>query len=187
MPFCLYFKRHTCSRVVLSNQVELKYLTFNFQVQAEDDDRGYNGKIKYHVVTPAGKTQSFNVDPDNGTVTSRVMFDRESEQGMRGYPLTIMAEDQGQTRKLNSLCTFWVTIDDLNDNPPKFDSSVYTPTIVRSLDVNKVVTSLLATDQDMGTNAEVTYSLIENPEDRFRIDSDTGTIFLSKSLSDVNI
>ncbi|XP_071177027.1 neural-cadherin-like isoform X2 [Mytilus edulis] len=158
--------------------------TFVVRVQAEDDDRGFNGKIKYHVVTPAGKTQSFNVDPDNGTVTSRVMFDRESEQGMRGYPLTIMAEDQGQTRKLNSLCTFWVTIDDLNDNPPKFDSSIYTPTIVRSLDVNKVVTSLLATDQDMGTNAEVTYSLIENPEDRFRIDSDTGTIFLSKSLSD---
>lgn len=141
-------------------------------------------------MTPAGKTQSFDVDPDNGTVTSKVVFDRESEQGIRGYPLTIMAEDQGEEqgtdRKLNSLCTFWVTIDDRNDNPPKFDSSVYTPTIVRSLGVNKVVATVLATDQDMGINAEVTYSLLENPQDYFRIDADTGTIFLDKSLSDVS-
>jgi hypothetical protein len=40
---------------------------------------------------------------------------------------------------------------------------------------------------DRRTNAEVTYSLVENPYGRFRIDADTGTIFLNKSLSDVGI
>jgi hypothetical protein len=163
------------------------YYFYSLQVKAEDDDRGKNGQVKYSVVTPSGKIQSFVIDPLNGTVFTKVEFDRESEQGIRGYPLTIKAEDQAETTQLNSLCTFWVMIDDRNDNPPKFDSSVYTPTIVRSLDVNKVVTTVLATDHDKGINAEVTYSLVENPYGRFRIDADTGTIFLNKSLSDVGI
>jgi hypothetical protein len=76
---------------------------------------------------------------------------------IRGYPLTIKAEDQAETTQLNSLCTFWVMIDDRNDNPPKFDSSVYTPTIVRSLDVNKVVTTVLATDHGKDGTIERVY------------------------------
>ncbi|XP_033753809.1 LOW QUALITY PROTEIN: neural-cadherin-like [Pecten maximus] len=154
------------------------------QVRAEDNDRGPNGQITYSVVTPAYQTKNFDVDPDNGTVVTNIVFDRESEQGSRGYPVTIKAEDKGQPQQLNSLCTFWVHIDDRNDNRPMFDSLSYSKQITRTFEVNKRVTGVLATDRDMGQNAEVTYLFESNPGNYFRIEEDTGSIFLDKSLID---
>ncbi|KAK3086114.1 hypothetical protein FSP39_013724 [Pinctada imbricata] len=154
-------------------------------VKAVDPDRGPNGQITYSVVKPADQIQYFDVNPVNGTVITNYAFNRESEDGQRGYSVTIKAEDHGESQQLNTLCNFLVTIGDMNDNPPKFDTDFYTQTVVRSLNVNKRVTGVLAVDEDMGTNAEVEYFLVENPGSYFRMDKDTGGLSLDKSLSDI--
>jgi hypothetical protein len=154
---------------------------------ATDPDRGDNGKIRYSVVTPNNQEQNFEVNPENGTVVTKRMFNRESEAGLRGYSVTIKAEDHGESQQLNTLCTFWVRIQDLNDNPPVFDTESYMPTVVRSTSVNKRIMGVLAVDRDKERNAEVQYFLVDNPGEYFRMDSDTGGLYLQKSLTSVPV
>ena len=115
------------------------------------------------------------------------MFDRESEAGLRGYSVTIKAEDHGESQQLNTLCTFWVKIKDLNDNPPMFDTESYMQTVLRSTSVNKRIMGVLAVDKDKEMNAEVEYFLVDNPGEYFRVDSDTGGLYLQKSLSTIPV
>lgn len=157
------------------------------KVTATDPDRGENGKITYSVVTPNNQEQNFQVNAENGTVYTKKMFDRESEAGLRGYSVTIKAEDHGESQQLNTLCTFWVKIKDLNDNPPVFDTESYMQTVLRSTSVNKRIMGVLAVDKDKEINAEVQYSLVDNPGEYFRVDTDTGGLYLQKSLSTVPV
>ncbi|XP_061162553.1 neural-cadherin-like [Saccostrea echinata] len=154
-------------------------------VLATDPDRGDNGKITYSVVTPNNQEKNFEVNSENGTVVTKRMFDRESEAGVRGYSVTIKAEDHGESQQLNTLCTFWVRILDINDNPPMFDTESYMQIVVRSTSVNKRIMGVLAVDKDKEVNAEVQYSLVDNPGDYFRVDTDTGGLYLQKPLTSV--
>ena len=75
----------------------------------------------------------------------------------------------------------------MNDNPPRFDTDFYAQMVVRSLAVRKRVMGVLAIDEDMGLNAEVEYYLVDNPGDYFRIDKETGGLYLNKTLSQIPV
>lgn len=137
------------------------------------------------MIVPPGQQQYFEINPQNGTLYTAQRLDRESQQGLRGYSVTVKAEDNGEPQRLNSLCTFWVRVGDQNDNPPKFDSTSYSQKIQRNFALQELVTKVYATDKDQDKNAEVSYFLIENPGSYFQIDQDTGVISLAKSVSGV--
>lgn len=137
------------------------------------------------MIVPPGQQQYFEINPQNGTLYTAQRLDRESQQGLRGYSVTVKAEDNGEPQHLNSLCTFWVRVGDQNDNPPKFDSTSYSQKIQRNFALQELVTKVYATDKDQDKNAEVSYILIENPGSYFQIDQDTGVISLAKSVSGV--
>jgi len=48
------------------------------------------------------------------------------------------------------------------------------------------VFAVRATDQDSGENANIVYTLVDNPGDFFEIEPDTGIIYLHKSLAGVS-
>ena len=48
----------------------------------------------------------------------------------------------------------------MNDNTPQFNQSIYRPSILEDAAVGSVVCTVLATDNDKGDNARITY-LIE--------------------------
>lgn len=52
-----------------------------------------------------------------------------------------------------------VTVLDANDNAPTFSQSRYSVVIPWNVSANYVVTTLKATDPDLGANANVTYSI----------------------------
>lgn len=127
------------------------------------------------------------MDPSNGRVVTAIRFDREALSGDRTVPVTVKAADQGSPQSLDTHCTFWVQIGDINDNPPIFDSPSYATSIKKtSTTLKQKVFAVRATDSDHGDNANIRYSLTENPGGFFSIGQDTGIIELEKSLGGVS-
>ncbi|EZA51390.1 DE-cadherin [Ooceraea biroi] len=112
------------------------------------------------------------------------MLDRDEPAREKEAYLTVLATDNGKPQ-LDDVCTFKVTIEDVNDNEPVFDKVAYTESVPQDLPVGREVMRVSATDIDDGNNSVVRYSLSPKKFDDavyFRIDRETGVIFLSKVI-----
>lgn len=54
-----------------------------------------------------------------------------------------------------------VRVQDDNDNAPVFRFDPYPVTVSESISINTTFLTVFATDEDIGTNAELTYSITE--------------------------
>lgn len=96
--------------------------------------------------------------------------------------MTVRATDNGRP-PLDDVCTFKVTIEDINDNPPVFDKIKYEQSISADLQVNKIVMPITSYDFDDGENSIIKYQLLaEKDYQYFRIDENNGLIYLSRAI-----
>jgi len=96
------------------------------------------------------------------------------------YRLNISAQDGGSPPKLGYLIVN-VSINDVNDFQPVFAQSQYYVSLNESVPVGTQVLQVLATDNDIGVNAKISYYLSET-EEQFSIDSETGIITTAQAL-----
>lgn len=112
----------------------------------------------------------YDLTRDDLSLVINENLDREK---IPSYRFQILAYDGGnQTGFVN----VYVTLDDVNDSPPKFDREIYTlKNITENLPFGSILFRVHATDSDIGINGELTYHLI-NEKDCFEIDRMTGDI-----------
>jgi len=83
--------------------------------------------------------------------------------------------------------TVTIMIDDVNDHSPRFVQSVYSATMSESLTRGASVTSVSATDRDIGSNAKLVYTLREQDREHFYISSieatNTGVLKVFKVMT----
>ena len=96
--------------------------------------------------------------------------------------MTVRGRDAGNP-PLEGLCTFRVTINDINDHAPQFDKPLYQTNITVDLEPQGSFLAVRAYDQDVGNNARITYSLVNDAEGKFGIISENGFIYLTQSLT----
>lgn len=97
------------------------------------------------------------------------------------YILNITATDNGSPSQTGT-ATLTVLIDDINDNSPIVHGS-YDVTISEDAVINTVVASVNATDNDIGVNSELTYSISDgNTDNDFKINSGIGIIQVANTL-----
>ena len=75
------------------------------------------------------------------------------------------------TPGLSTLVTVLVTVSDVNDNPPIFSQASYTTSIFDNAPIGSSVAMVAATDGDVGTNAQIWYSIWSGSNGQFIIDS----------------
>lgn len=78
-------------------------------------------------------------------------LDRETKDF---YSLVIQAVDGG-VQPRSGVLTLNITVEDDNDNPPVFEHSQYNVSVNETLAPRSVITSVLASDRDIGFNGEV--------------------------------
>uniref|UniRef100_A0A6P7F7B9 Protein dachsous n=1 Tax=Diabrotica virgifera virgifera TaxID=50390 RepID=A0A6P7F7B9_DIAVI len=139
-------------------------------IVAEDEDEGPNGEIFYSI-TSGNIGNKFSVDAKNGDISVRPL-DRESQSR---YHLTIVARDRGSP-SLQSTCNLTISVEDQNDNDPKFDLSKYSTAILEDAPIDTSVLKVHASDADLGMNARIIYSLANESHWLFRVDNKTGVI-----------
>lgn len=175
-----------------------------FTLRATDQDAEESGKINYKItgvnffflcrtfafVFEAFQTFSvshlaagdpsgdFLLDRQTGVLSTSRPLDREKRAG---YTLTITAQDQGHP-PLSSTATVEVTVMDVNDHSPVFQSSSYTADISEDVPIGSLVLEVKAIDLDQGSNSHVLYSLSSSSQSMFIIDQDTGRIITTSPL-----
>ncbi|NXD40598.1 PCD18 protein, partial [Copsychus sechellarum] len=131
--------------------------TFVALVRVQDKDSGVNGetvcKLHGHGHFKLQKTYE-----NNYLILTNATLDREKRSE---YILTVIAEDKG-TPSLSTVKHFTVQISDENDNPPRFQTNRYEVVILENNSPGAYITSVTATDPDLGDNGQVTYTILEN-------------------------
>uniref|UniRef100_A0A8C2Z3K7 Cadherin 7 n=1 Tax=Cyclopterus lumpus TaxID=8103 RepID=A0A8C2Z3K7_CYCLU len=151
---------------------------------ADDPTYGNSARVVYSIIH--GQPY-FSVEPKTGVIrTALPNMDRETRDQ---YVLVIQAKDMvGQMGGLSGTTSVTVTLTDVNDNPPRFTHSK-TPlyTVPESLPVQSVVAKIRAADEDIGSNAEMDYRIMDGDgPGMFNITTDEntqdGVIILLKPL-----
>ena len=149
-----------------------------FKIPATDEDSTSNGRLTYH--TTSGNIENkFRLDEDTGVYYIADYLDREITGS---YSIAFTVVDHGPV-SFSASSTLEIEIQDVNDNTPTFDSKLYEVSISEALGVNQVVFNFNAVDDDIGANADLTYSIIAGDEDNvFTIDPTVNTLNLAAML-----
>jgi protocadherin Fat 4 len=150
--------------------------TFVSVVKATDRDIGLNGKIYYQI---EDGTAYFTIDPINGEISNIKLLDREVQDS---YNITVVALDNGTPINTQTTSVF-ITVIDVNDSPPMFNSSNFTLSILENYTINATVTVITASDADVGINKQLLYSIVSPSLDLvFTINETNGVITTMNSL-----
>ncbi|KFM65286.1 Protocadherin-like wing polarity protein stan, partial [Stegodyphus mimosarum] len=141
------------------------------QIFATDKDLGLNGQIRYTFTGGDNGDGAFRVDPTSGIIRTNRILDRES---VSLYNLIAYAVDRGSP-SLSTSVTITIYVEDVNDNPPRFESDKLKLTIPENSPIGSTVGEVKAHDPDEGPNAEIQYSIVGGPDaDSFNLVSRPG-------------
>ena len=157
-------------------------------VIATDEDR--NDDIAYQFVGQNVASENFILNTRTGVITTSRILDREALTQVFNPPLSrvilqVAATDNGSPSR-QTFNDYTITLADINDNTPTFSDTKYTNQLRENLPSGQVVFSTSATDIDLGTNAQITYSFRltnnQGSSNPFQINSATGTITTTMPL-----
>ena len=121
----------------------------------------------------------FAVNPTSGNVTALVGLDREQQDE---YSITIVVQATLETMTFSANTTVSITLQDQNDNVPLFEFDSQTISIPETTEIGFIISTVVATDSDVLSNAEIVYSIVGgNNRGFFSINQD-GNITTTRSL-----
>lgn len=136
---------------------------FEFDVTDNDDPSGVEGQVTITLL-PSEFSANFSLTQtgNRGQLYVVSSFDREE---IANFSLSVRAVDNGNPMfRRSSDATLSVWIIDVNDHPPEFVNAPYAVTVREDAPAGYSIFQASATDNDVGTNAEI----------RFRLDSNSG-------------
>ncbi|KFD57635.1 hypothetical protein M513_01305, partial [Trichuris suis] len=149
-------------------------------LMATDDDIGDNAKLRYRIrrVTPSAD-HLFRLDPLNGSLVLAGALDFDLVQA---YKIEVECSDAG-VPELFAYAIVEVLVEDVNNNPPFFESSTYTLSVPGDLPAGQVLGIFLARDADTVSQGRLKYTLNGlNLENLFSLDPDEAVLTVNRSL-----
>lgn len=101
-------------------------------VSAQDSDSGINGQFRYYM-----ENSYFAVNPYTGEITTTKPLDYETA---RSHTFVVVAQDGGSP-VLNGTARVEVTLQNVNDNPPRFSQPVYNEYVAEDAGRGELVTT----------------------------------------------
>lgn len=154
-------------------------------VEAHDEDQPNtaNSLVHYRIERwPNGLKTNFSIHPTSGLITLETPLDYEKlDPALDGkIVLVVAAVDSGANgTALTSTVLVNITVEDINDFRPVFNSSEYTMHILENATADTLVLSVYATDRDSTSpNNEFFYRIENGALDKFRISFSSGEIFV---------
>ncbi|RVE67574.1 hypothetical protein OJAV_G00104380 [Oryzias javanicus] len=157
--------------------------TFIALVRVDDNDAGLNGEVVCRLHSQ-GHFRLQKTHEKNYMILTNVSLDREKRSE---YSLTVIAEDKGFP-SLSTIKHFTVQVLDENDNPPRFEKSRYEVFKSENNSPGAYLMTVVASDPDLGTNGQVTYSIIDAMNQNIpistcvTIDPSNGAIYALRSF-----
>lgn len=146
-------------------------------VAAKDNDTGVNQKITYSIKKDnSNATDFFYIDETDGTIYLKQSLDHETANS---HHFIVVATDHG-TPTLSSTAHVWLSVIDMNDNPPKFEQPSYFCGVSVHAKREQFVTIVTASDPDTVDQSKLRYTIVSgNEQQTFSMDPDTGIVSLT--------
>ncbi|XP_068596710.1 protocadherin beta-16-like [Brachionichthys hirsutus] len=147
--------------------------------KAFDSDIGLNGLQKYSL-TPA---DNFLLKPANQADRSKkveMVLQKPLDREKQAYISLLLTAVDGGEPQMSGTMKIFVNVLDANDNAPTFAESLYKAKILEHSPAGTSVTTVRASDKDIGANRDISYliSSSERIPDLFKINTKTGEIIL---------
>ena len=167
---------------------------------AIDLDSPPYGIDNYHLETINGNEQyQFSIIYDNQSrELELIVQEKLDREKIEKYLLKLIAIDRGHPPNIGTqiltieitykkrvfaffLVKYFFLLRDINDSPPRFESSVYNITVAENT-IPEYLLRIHAIDDDIGLNAELIYILENDYNGLFRLDKTTGILTLNQAL-----
>lgn len=152
-------------------------------VDKDDPNENGNAVMTYELIDDSDGL--FGIDRDSGVISTRVKLDREEDDR---YRLVVNATDRGRPALWGQV-EVMVKVTDDNDHPPRFVDKMFFASVFENASIDSSVMRLKATDEDIGINARLRYSITQGGTEgmgdsrrMFRIVEDTGVLKVARSL-----
>ncbi|KAM4676966.1 protocadherin alpha-C2-like [Discoglossus pictus] len=154
--------------------------TLVVKLNATDPDEGSNGEVTYSFssYTPQKVRQLFSIDTKSGEIHVNGSVDYEKAST---YEIYVQATDKGSV-PMAGHCKVLVEIIDANDNAPEIVVTSHYSPVAENSQTETVVALMSVTDQDSGSNKQV--SLTIEPNLPFKLNSFKNTY---KLVTDGNL
>uniref|UniRef100_A0A2K5L1M1 Protocadherin Fat 4 n=1 Tax=Cercocebus atys TaxID=9531 RepID=A0A2K5L1M1_CERAT len=147
-------------------------------LRATDGDLGDNGTVRFSLQEAETDRRSFRLDPVSGRLSTISSLDREDQAF---YSLLVLATDLGSPPQ-SSMTRINVSLLDINDNSPVFYPVQYFAHIKENEPGGSYITTVSATDPDLGSNGTVKYSISAGDRSRFQVNAQSGVISTRMAL-----
>ena len=155
-------------------------------LQVMDLDQVSNAAVQFFIGSGDNRNQ-FAVNLISFDIAELIVtggLDREIEDE---YNLVIVARDPSNS-DFNTSAFVMISILDINDNAPQFDTTLYNFSVAEHSSMGTLIGIISATDDDIGVNSLVTYSIISgDPNGNFVISSNGEIQTSSQTLDRENI
>lgn len=179
-----HFKRSVVKATVPEDTPTGPFLSIQL---AQDRDSPLNGIVGYDLQS-AGETFELVVERDSSGRIFRVdivlleELDRETKDS---YEVTVVAFDGG-TPSRSGTVTINISVEDVNDNHPRFETTSYEIAVPENSPATKSFLKVHAEDADSGANGRVRYRTSDRTRNQyghlFQVDEESGTVELLRSL-----
>ncbi|XP_072486676.1 protocadherin gamma-B2 isoform X26 [Notamacropus eugenii] len=151
---------------------------------AVDSDVGINSLQRYYLEQNSYFDLTVKQSPDGNKYPELILKKSLDREQQSSHQLVLVALDGGQPAQ-NGTVQIRINVVDANDNAPVFSQQVYRVSVRESLPPGSSVLRVMATDQDEGVNAEITFSFQNAAKDvklLFDLDQKTGEITTKNNL-----
>ena len=149
-------------------------------ISATDQDIGQNANVSGFVIIGGDSEGIFNLDPQSGLLRLSLANELDRET-VDSYLLQVRVSDGNTPSNLFSTANVAITIIDVNDHPPMFELQEYVTSVRENANIGELIFTAIATDEDQGLNAAITYSL-SSLSPFFSINTTTGGVFLINTV-----
>ncbi|XP_015276553.1 PREDICTED: protocadherin beta-16-like, partial [Gekko japonicus] len=146
--------------------------------KAQDADRGENA-VQNYTLSP---NDHFRLDvqsrSDGSKYAELVLCKQLDREEQSRFPLILSAIDGGIPKRTGT-AKLIIDVLDINDNAPHFHRSLYKAKVMENSPLGTLVAKVEANDPDLGSNADVTYSFSQVPENvlkAFSLNKHTGEL-----------
>ncbi|XP_062358446.1 protocadherin gamma-B5-like [Cinclus cinclus] len=152
--------------------------------RARDPDIGVNSLQNYEL-TPNPLFSLLVMESPDGTKHAELVLEKVLDrEKQRNHHLILTAVDGGDPTR-SGTAQIKINVTDANDNPPVFTKEIYTVRLMENLPEGSLAFQVKATDNDEGTNAEITYSFSDTSKSIrqvFTLDPGTGDVKVTGPL-----
>ncbi|XP_045407005.1 protocadherin gamma-B1 isoform X14 [Lemur catta] len=156
-----------------------------FPLDSAQDADVESNSVKTYTINPNQYFSLSTKESPDGNKYPELLLENPLDREYQSHHHLILTATDGGAPPLSGTTQIRIQVTDANDNAPRFSQDVYRVSLQENVPWGTFVLRVMATDQDEGINAEITYAFLNSPTSTslfFNLNPNTGDITTNGTL-----